>query len=134
MAFGWGDKETYLNTPTWSDISILTTLKALFINTPSLLHVIYYKDIEWFKHLKRVKVSLEQEELLMQSILNSFNKKENPLQGYSKNDLFYPSLYRYNLFYTCNTWTGERLRDANISVAYWTPFSYNVVASLPQNE
>lgn len=30
MAFGWGDEEFYLNTPTWDDLSFLTAFKAGF--------------------------------------------------------------------------------------------------------
>ncbi len=28
LAFGWGDKETYLNTPTWDDLKLSTALKT----------------------------------------------------------------------------------------------------------
>ena len=133
LAFGWGDKETYLNTPTWNEIKLSTTVKALFINTPSVIHVQFYKEIKKFKNLKIVKVSYKQKELLIENIFNSFNIENiNKIdKGYGKNDLFYPSIDKYNLFNTCNTWTGKKLRESNISISYWTPFSYNVIESLP---
>ncbi|RUM71342.1 MAG: hypothetical protein DSZ07_00665, partial [Sulfurovum sp.] len=52
-------------------------------------------------------------------------------QGYGRDDLFYPSIYKYNLFNTCNTWTGDQLREANVSISYWTPLSSNIIDSLP---
>jgi len=132
IAFGWGDKETYLNTPTWDKLSISTTLKALFINTPSLMHVSHIANIKHYKNIKKIDVSKEQLETLEKSILKSFNLiTKQHYKAYKQNDLFYPSTYKYNLFNTCNTWTGDTLRDANISMSYWTPLSQNVVDSLP---
>lgn len=131
IAFGWGDKETYLNTPTWSEIKASTSLKALFINTPSLMHVNYYPTINYFPEIKAVALSETQKETLKKTIFKSFNFKEKSFRGYGVNDVFYSSPYQYNLINTCNTWTGDTLRAANISVSYWTPFSYNVVHSLP---
>ena len=132
LAFGWGDKETYLNTPTWNDIKISTSLKALFINTHSLMHISFYKDINRFRHIKNIKLSKKGKEKLENSILKSFNLETNErYQGYGRDDFFYPSVYKYNLFNTCNTWTGDRLREANVSMSYWTPLSSNIIDSLP---
>jgi len=132
LAFGWGDKETYLNTPTWNDIKISTSLKALFINTPSLMHVSFYKNINRFRYVKNIKLSKKEKEKLESSILKSFDLKiDEHYQGYGRDDLFYPSVYKYNLFNTCNTWTGDRLREANVSISYWTPLSSNIIDSLP---
>ena len=132
LAFGWGDKETYLNTPTWNRLKISTILKALFINTPSLMHVSYYSDIKRFKNIKIITLSKQQLQELEKSILKSFNFENNQYyKAYANNDLFYPSTHQYNLFHTCNTWTGDRLREANITMSYWTPLSQNVISSLP---
>jgi len=132
LAFGWGDKETYLNTPTWNDIKISTSLKALFINTPSIMHISFYRNINRFKNIKIVKLSKEAKKRLEKSILKSFDLEKNKVyKGYGKNDFFYSSIYSYNMFNTCNTWTGNRLREANISISYWTPLSSNVINSLP---
>ena len=132
LAFGWGDKETYLNTPTWNDIKISTSLKALFINTPSLMHVSFYKRIDRFINIKKIELSKEQKTELEISILNSFDlENNNSYKGYGREDIFYSSVYKYNLFNTCNTWTGDQLREANVSMSYWTPLSSNIINSLP---
>jgi uncharacterized protein (TIGR02117 family) len=130
IAFGWGDKETYLNTPTWDDIKVSTSLKALFINTPSLMHITYYHHINYFQGVEQIDISKEQNKKIKKSILKSFNFKKNFYRGYGYNDLFYDSNYKYNLIHTCNTWTGDILRDTNIIISYWTPFSNNVINSL----
>ena len=131
IAFGWGDKETYLNTPTWNDIKISTSLKALFINTPSLMHITYYNNIDYFRGVKSINISQKQNKKIKKSIFKSFNFKEKIYNGYGYNDLFYTSPYKYNFIYTCNTWTGEILRNSNIKMSYWTPFSKNIINSLP---
>jgi len=131
IAFGWGDKETYLNTPTWEQIKISTSLKALFINTPSLMHVTYYPHIKYFSGVKSIKVSQSQSIKIKKSIFKSFNLKKEFYKGYGHNDIFYNSPHKYNVLHTCNTWIGNILRDANITMSYWTPFSTNVINSLP---
>jgi uncharacterized protein (TIGR02117 family) len=131
IAFGWGDKETYLNTPTWNDIKISTSLKALFINTSSLMHITYYPSIKYFIDVKPIDISKNQIKQIKKTILKSFNFKEEIYKGYGYRDLFYTSPYKYNFIYTCNSWTGNILRDANISISYWTPFSQNIISSLP---
>jgi len=131
LAIGWGDKETYLNTPTWNDLSITTTVKALFTNTLSLIHVNYIQNIHNYQKIKKIKISKIQFQHIEQSILRSLTSTIRTYKGYTSNDLFYDSLYSYNVFHTCNTWTGDRLREANISMSYWTPLSQNVIVSLP---
>jgi len=131
IAFGWGDKETYLNTPTWNDIKVSTSLKALFINTPSLMHLTYYRDIHCYKSIKEIQLSKKQYKQLVRNILNSFKNNGKRYRGYGREDFFYTAKNAYNLIQTCNTWTGEQLRNVGVSMSYWTPLSQNVISSLP---
>jgi len=132
IEFGWGDRDTYLNTPKWGDLKLSTGVKALFINTPSLIHTIYYKNINDFTNIKEIKVTQEQYEKVQRKILKSFGKE--PIfvsKGYWDNDAFYNSNHKYNIFNTCNTWTGDILRECNVTMSYWTPFSFTIISSLP---
>ena len=132
LAFGWGDRETYLNTPTWNDLKLLTALKALFIPTPSLMHVGYYPKIEGFENVKTIPISPKQYEQIEQRLLKSFDANFTyHHQGYGDYDGFYNAVNHYHLINTCNTWTGDTLRDANISMSYWTPLSSNIIDVLP---
>ena len=131
LSFGWGEKEFYLNTPTWNDLKVNTALKALFTNSPSVVYVKYHHSISYLQDLKEVKLSLEQLKNLEESIFKSFDFTNSNYKGYGRDDIFYSSPHYYNVFKTCNTWTGEQLREANVSVSPWTPFSYNVINSLP---
>ena len=131
LSFGWGDKEFYLNTPTWDDLKINSALKALFINSPSVVYVKHHHTIGYFQDIKEIKLSSKQLQKLENSIFKSFDFKNKHYKGYGYDDIFYSSPYQYNIFNTCNTWTGEQLREADVSVSYWTPFSYNIINSLP---
>ena len=132
LGFGWGDKETYLNTPTWDDLKYSTALKALFLNTPSLLHVGYYRDIRYYQEVKEIALTKKQFEVLEQGLQKEFSKEPHyEAKGFGRDDAFYSSKRVYNAIKTCNSWSGDRLREANISMSYWTPFSFNVVGGLP---
>jgi len=132
ISFGWGDKETYIHTPTWSDLKITIALKALFINTPSLMHIIYYNNINIEENIKKIRVTKNQYKDIENRVLKSFGTKPILLyKGYWGNDLFYYSPYKYNLIHTCNTWSGDILRESNITMSYWTPLSCCVVLFLP---
>jgi uncharacterized protein (TIGR02117 family) len=131
LAFGWGDKETYLNTPTWKEMKVSTTLKALFLNTSSLMHLTYYASITSFKEIKRIQLSSQSLKNLEKNIFKSFAFDRKRYRGYGRNDFFYSANGEYNIFQTCNSWTGEQLRNVGVKMSYWTPLSQNITASLP---
>ncbi|HIP52245.1 MAG TPA: DUF2459 domain-containing protein [Campylobacterales bacterium] len=131
IAFGWGDKEVYLNTPEISNIQISSSLKAFFINTPSLMHVSYLPNISRYKDIKQIKLSSIQKKYLLNSIIKSFNFKGETYNGYGREDFFYDAKDNYNFINTCNTWTGDRLRESNVSMPYWTPFVWSVTSPFP---
>ena len=41
IAFGWGDKEFYLNTPTWADLTVSTAVRSATGLNSTALHVTY---------------------------------------------------------------------------------------------
>jgi uncharacterized protein (TIGR02117 family) len=55
-----------------------------------------------------------------------------PVPGahYGSNDAFYEANGSYDLFETCNTWSGRGLKRAGVTVSRWTPFDFNVVWQL----
>ncbi len=131
LFFGWGDKATYLNTPTWDKLQPTVALKALFINTPSMMHVQHIYRVSQLKNLIKIPLSLSQQQTVEQHILESFGTNPHFVQqGYWSRDAFYDSPYPYNLFHTCNTWSGDILRESNISMSYWTPLSFNLISVL----
>jgi hypothetical protein len=49
-------------------------------------------------------------------------------RGYGPADVFYEARGPYNVFFTCNEWTGAALRAAGIRMGRWTPLSQSVTA------
>jgi len=39
ISFGWGDKQFYVNTPEWKDLTFKTAFTALFLKSESAMHV-----------------------------------------------------------------------------------------------
>jgi uncharacterized protein (TIGR02117 family) len=127
IAFGWGDKGFYLNTPEWSDLKFSTAFKAAFNLGTSAMHATFMKNVN--ENEERIKINISKEEYaqLVDYIDNSFQKDaygNNILihaTTYGQNDSFYEAKRKYNLFYTCNTWANNALKAANQKAALWSP-------------
>jgi hypothetical protein len=54
--------------------------------------------------------------------------------GYGPHDAFYHAHGNYHLLHTCNCWTGEMLRSADIRCGIWTPSTLSVMWTIPADE
>lgn len=130
IAFGWGDKGFYLNTPDWSDLKASTAAKAVFGLSSSAMHTTFFKGLVENQNCKRILVSKENYKKLVDYISESFNNSENPewIQGYSygEKDAFYEANGSYSLFYTCNTWANSALKAANQKASLWTVYDRGI--------
>lgn len=131
IAFSYGDRDFMMQTPLWDDTDPYLAAKSLLINTPALLRVGHYYGIN---KKESVKIGLSQACLstLKESILKSFATHNNKFIKYSDSYkdpkvFYYEANKPYNLFHTCNSWTGDKLREAGIKMPYITPFSQQVV-------
>lgn len=134
VAFGWGDKGFYLDTPTWGDLTFSTAFKAVFLNSDTAMHITEYPKIsnKWVK----VNVCTPQVEILNDSFSNTFqigiNNNFLKIEGhsYGNNDAFYEAKGSYSCLKTCNTWTNQVLKKAEIKTAIWTPFYSGILKHL----
>jgi uncharacterized protein (TIGR02117 family) len=133
-AFGYGNRAFYLNTPEWKDLTMRRALDAVFGNGPTLMHVYHERDPQTGEDVRPITLSSDQYRRLSAFIVDSFDLTNRggakPLigRGYGQDDAFYEAEGRYNLFYTCNEWTGAALRTAGVKIGLWTPFSQSVMA------
>lgn len=126
LAIGWGDKDFYLNTPSFSDLKIKTAFNALFLESPTLLHVTKYHEIQ--NNWTEIQITEEQLISIKRNILNYFNPSNlKPIQGYGSSDFFYQAKGSYSCFFTCNSWVNSILKQANVKASLWTPFSYRLI-------
>ena len=130
VAIGWGDREFYLHTPTWSDLTVPRAWRALAGQHPAALHVSWLQRA----HLPprqtwRLPLTAAQYQRLAQHIRQSLPEGQaRRIAGahYAANDAFYEATGRYHLLRTCNEWAAEGLRAAGVPVPAWAPFDVHV--------
>jgi uncharacterized protein (TIGR02117 family) len=133
VAFGWGDREFYLNTPEWSDLTFRTAFNALFLKDSSAMHISYFRHLEKNKRCKEVHISEDQYLKLVAFIEGSLyrDKQVRPIRiessAYNRFDQFYEANRSYHLFYTCNTWTNSALKKSGLRACLWTPFDRGIL-------
>ena len=127
VAFGWGDKGFYLETPTWDDLKFSTAFKAASGLGNSAIHATFYRSLKENSRCRLIMVSDEEYRKLIRFIHDSFQLNSDDYikietdAVYGKNDAFYEAKGSYSLFHTCNTWANNALKAANQKAALWTP-------------
>jgi uncharacterized protein (TIGR02117 family) len=134
ISFGWGDRDFYLNTPTWADLKFSTAFNASFGLTRSAIHITFYKSVEESRNCIKLKLSKRQYLLLKNYLESYFIKNDrgnyinipfNPAY-YGPDDSFYKANGHYSLFFTCNTWTNRGLKICGQKACLWTPFDKGI--------
>ena len=134
VSFGWGDREFYINTPEWKDLTFKTTFKALFLKSETAMHVTCYSTS--YSSWRNIKICSSQIDLLNKYIEKSFSKNENgglqkiAVPGYYESDFFYEATGSFSLFNTCNVWVNKALKVTGIQTSVWSPFDLGVLYHL----
>lgn len=129
LAFGWGDKGFYLNTPNWSELKTSTAFNAAFGLSSTAIHTTFYSEMKEGKNCIRLKITPSQYTRLVRYIYRSFRKNDQgrflfiPTNAvYGENDAFYEARGTYSLFQTCNSWANSALISCGQKAALWTAF------------
>jgi len=131
ISLGFGDKDFYLQTPTWNDLKLNIALKALFLNSKTAIHLSKHsaKSENWIK----IEICELQLKSLLSFLENSFKKDlkgriiEIKNAGYTKNDKFYEGKGTFNCIQTCNNWVNKGLKAAQIKTSLWSPLDFGVL-------
>lgn len=131
FAFGWGEENFYINTPTWGDLTFANAFRAAFLKSKTLVHVTRYarQRSSWIP----VKITEKQLEKLNAYLLNTFNTSNGEVQlvagaTYTPNrDNFYRAHGNYMFYRTCNSWLNEGLKESGLKGSLWTPFDFGVL-------
>ncbi|WP_051296344.1 TIGR02117 family protein [Eisenibacter elegans] len=134
IAFGWGDKGFYLDTPTWGELKPSVAAKALFGLSRAVMHISLFEGYPpQDKYYQIISISPEQYARLVDYIQLWFDYDEEGqliripfggLPAYEQlNDNFYEAQSRYHFFKTCNCWVNQVLKHVGIKTALWTPFA-----------
>lgn len=136
LAIGYGNREFYLNTPTWWDLSPRTALAATFGRGPSLVHVEHEHNPKADEYQRPLVLKVSEYHKLARHLRASFDLdpqgRPQPLigRGFGPADVFYEAQGPYNGYRTCNEWTGEALRAAGVRMGVWTPLSESIMLRL----
>ena len=125
IAFGAGERRVYLDTPTWSDLTLRTAWAGI-AGGERVMHVEYVADPAYAA--REIRVTPEQYRRLWAGVRASFalDKSGRPTRidhpGYGPADAFYDGIGRASAIDTCNQWLASRLRLAGLKAPLWSPF------------
>lgn len=136
LKFGWGDKNFFLKTKEWSDLTAGTLFKTIFGSGEGAIHLVLCtpKDLDPQSYV-RLFITKKQYSKLCDFIQHSIrfqHQKPSLISNhpYGTYHFFYNSTIRYNMSYTCNTWTNDVLKRAGVKGCVWTPFKGPILSKL----
>lgn len=135
LGIGWGDKGFYLETPTWSDLTVTTAVNAMTGLSSSALHCTYMPEPQQGSRCVVAHINEAQYRQLIafvQQTAQLHPEHQTPLliattAVYGSHDAFYEAYGSYNLFNTCNTWTNRALKKAGMKAAVWLLFEKQLI-------
>ena len=133
VAVSWGEREVFLNTPTWSDLTLSTAIGAL-IGGDALLHVAHYIRPAPGPDNRRLRLTRAEYARLVariESVLAPADRRVRH-RGYAEYDVFYTARGQYDWRNTCNQWTSDTLAAAGVRTGRWTPFAGGVMKWVPE--
>lgn len=137
IAFGWGDREFYINTPSWKDLKISTALNALLLPSETVVHVDHSNKPLIGPQVRSVTISPQQYGKLVEHVKQSLALDEEgnvvhiPNVSYGYYDAFYVGSGSYHAFRTCNCWVGSALRETGVKTGWFTPLPKTVFLYFP---
>jgi uncharacterized protein (TIGR02117 family) len=133
LSISWGEREVFLNTPTWWDLSPITVARIVGIGGDGLLHVAHYVRPPPSEDTRPLRLSSAEYARLITAI-----ERVTPPHpriwhaGYGRQDVFYDAPGRYTVANTCNQWTSNVLAEAGVRTGWWTPFAGGVMKWVPE--
>jgi uncharacterized protein (TIGR02117 family) len=128
VAFSWGDRGFFQETPRWADLRASVAFVALSGLGRSALRVEFTDTPMLNDGDAALRLSEEQYRRLVQSIRASFRRDGNgrpepmPTPAYAVGPLYFEATGSYSLRRTCNDWTRARLTEAGVRMPAWAPF------------
>jgi uncharacterized protein (TIGR02117 family) len=133
VAIGYGNREFYLNTPTWADLSLGIAFVAMFGGGTTLLHVEHVDRPRPEPMQRPIRLAPDQYRRLVAFIRERFrlgpDGRPIPVlgRGYGDYDMFYEANGGFSAILNCNEWTGRALRTAGVRMGLWTPMEQSVM-------
>lgn len=132
VSFGWGQREFYLQTEEWSDLSAGVALRAI-VGGDALMHVEHRgRPRAGEAGVRALRLEPPAYRRLVAHVAGSFARGPGgapvPVaRGYGRDDVFYEARGRYSALDTSNQWTSDALARAGATAGLWTPFAQGVL-------
>ena len=132
IAFGWGQREFYLETPRWSDLTMRNAARAIF-GGDAVMHVEHGGQPCPSADMRPLLLEPEAYSRLVAYVRESFalHAGEQPIPivgtGHGKNDIFYEATGHYSAGRTSNQWASDAIAAAGVEIGAWTPFAQGVM-------
>jgi uncharacterized protein (TIGR02117 family) len=135
VSVSWGEREVFLNTPTWWDLSLPTVFGAA-TGGEGLLHVSHYIRPAPSPDHRQLTISHAEYARLIAIIEREIlpASERTVYRGYSDYDVFYDAPGTYHLGNTCNQWVSNALAAAGIKTGWWTPMVGGVMKWVPESK
>lgn len=137
LSIGWGEREVFLNVPTWGDLKATTALRIATVGGDPLMRVSHYVRPGAGPNHRPVTITRAQYRRLVTAIERALppvpvGETRPILSGTYVDDAYYDAEGSYTLANTCNTWVGSTLAQAGIEMGMWTPFAGGVMKWIPE--
>jgi uncharacterized protein (TIGR02117 family) len=130
VSVSWGEREVFLDTPTWGELSPLTAIRAA-TGGDGLLHVAHYVRPAPDSNARQIVLRPAEYARLVTAIDSNILPHAEVYLGYEDWDVFYEATGRYHFANTCNQWVSDVLASAGVRVGLWTPFAGGVMKWFP---
>lgn len=132
IAIGWGEKDVFLNTPTWVDLKPGTVLRILSGGGDGLMRIHYYAWPQPSENHRQLVLRRDEYARLADGIEASLpplppGEIRFSYDSYEVGAYNYDALGRYTLIHTCNQWVSDRLAQAGVKTGKWTPLEGGVM-------
>ncbi len=135
LAIGWGDKNFYLNTPTWGDLTFRTAVSAATGLGTAGIHASYYFEVPSDRPIVSLQLTRNQYERLCAYISKTLIADDSGKRvllypqkpGVNFNhDRYYDAHGTYSMIHTCNTWVNNGLKASGQRACLWTGFAEGI--------
>ena len=129
VSISWGDREVFLNTPTWADLRPRTVARIFFGGGEGLIHAAHYVRPAPGPDIRPLRLTPAQYRVVVRRIEAMLPppSRRRTYRGYARYDAFYDAQGRYTAANTCNQWTSDTLAAAGVRTGRWTPFAGGVM-------
>ena len=117
VSVGWGDREMYLDVPTWSDLKPASALRIATQGGPAVMRVAHYYRPAGGPNHRWVILREDEYARLVAKVEKGLPPVDDPrdrvsYEGFDPQAKIYDATGHYTLGNTCNQWVGDALAAA----------------------